>query len=100
MLNTTRRRPTVTAVVTAVAGPPGTDARRVTPCRVATVRPIGVPGVANGILGTAVHRATRCKAATVHLIEVQSVAHLADGTVIKRYGARVSALLFRERKRC
>jgi hypothetical protein len=70
------------------AGPPGTGARRVTPCRAATVRRIGVPGVAGGILGTAVHRATRCKAATVHLIEVPSVAHLADGTVIKRCGRK------------
>jgi len=71
----TRRRRTDTAM----AGEPGTAARRGTPCRAATVRRIKDPPEADGVLGTAALLATRCRAVAVHPIKVQSATHHADG---------------------
>jgi len=81
MLNIISRRRRRT--VTAVAGRRGTAARRVTPCRAATVRRIEDLAEADGVLGTAVHRATRCRAVTVHPTKVRSATRHVDGTAIE-----------------
>src|SRR5262249_13044549 len=86
MLSITRRRRATAmvihrrATVTVTDTELGTDARRVTPCRAATVRRTRVLAAADGVLGTPVPLATRCKAVTVRRIEATSPLIIAADT--------------------
>jgi hypothetical protein len=68
----------------------GTDVRRATPYRAASVSRIAAPLAAVGGPGMAARPATRCRAATAHPIKVRSAAPRADGMAIefKRTQAR------------
>lgn len=70
----TRRRPTVMVM----AGELGTAVRRVTQCRVVTVRPTEARSAADGALLTAARRVTRCKVVIARLIKVRWAVRLAD----------------------